>query len=368
MNGIALSALLTFSLLGLHACSPDRDTGTPPAESAVQAELLVVAPEQIAETYTTTGTLVADDRVEIASRLMGYIREIKVREGSTVTQGQLLLTIDPTEIEAQRAEAEARVSQARARSAEAQADYARFKTLFEQKLVAANAYTKAELENQVAQEELRAALATLERVKVQMQYAEILSPVSGVVVTRHRRAGDLANPGAPILTIENPRNIVLETYIREDQLRHVQPGDEVAISVDAVGLRTRGVVTQVVPSGDPATHSYLVKATLKELNGARSGMFARSEFTTGAKWTVLVPDEALVTRADLPGVYIVDQDGIARFRMVRAGRHIDGRTEIIAGLGGGERIIVRADAPVRTGDRVTEKKSSGAESRNGTPR
>jgi RND family efflux transporter MFP subunit len=367
MNGIATFGLFMLSLLGLNACTPERDAAAPPAEAAVQAELHVVAPEQISETYTTTGTLVADDRVEIASRLMGYIRDIKVREGSTVKAGQLLLTIDPTEIEAQRAEAEARVSQARARSTEAKSDLERYKTLFEQKLVAANTYTKSELDNQVAQEELHAALATLDRVKVQMQYAEIRSPVSGVVVEKLRRAGDLANPGAVILTVENPSNIVLETYIREDQLRHVQPGDEVTVAVDAVGLRTTGVVTQVVPSGDPATHSYLVKATLRELNGARSGMFARSEFATGTKWTVLVPDAALVKRADLPGVYIVDRDGIARFRMVRSGRHIDGRTEIIAGLAGGERIVVSADAPVRTGDRVTEKPAASAETRDLAP-
>lgn len=366
MKPLAYLALLGPLLLA--ACAAEDDAAAPPEGAAIGVEVLVVAPEQIAETYTTTGTLVADDRVEIASRLMGYIRDIKVREGSPVKQGQLLLTIDPTEIEAQRAEAEARVSQARARSAEAHADYERYKTLFEQKLVAANTYTKAELDNQVAQEELHAALATLDRVKVQMQYAEIRSPVNGVVVEKLRRAGDLANPGAAILTIENPSNIVLETYIREDQLRHVQPGDEVAVAVDAVGLRTAGVVTQVVPSGDPATHSYLVKATLRELNGARSGMFARSAFSTGTKWTVLVPDAALVKRADLPGVYIIDGDGIARFRMVRSGRHLDGRTEIIAGLSGGERIVVRADAPVRTGDRVTEKPAAAPQTRDLAPR
>lgn len=367
MRALPFLALLSLPPLLLMACTADHEAAVPPPVAAIPAETLTIAPEQISETYTTTGTLVADDRVEIASRLMGYIRDIKVREGSPVKQGQLLLTIDPTEIEAQRAEAEARVSQARARSAEARADFERYKTLFEQKLVAANTYTKAELDNQVAEEELRAALATLDRVKVQMQYAEVRSPVDGVVVERLRRTGDLANPGAAILTVENPSNIVLETYIREDQLRHVQPGDEVAVAVDAVGLQTTGVVTQVVPSGDAATHSYLVKATLRELNGARSGMFARSAFTTGTKWTVLVPDAALVKRADLPGVYIVDRDGVAHFRMVRSGRRLDGRTEIIAGLSGGERIVLAADAPLRTGDRVTEKPAAAPATRDLAP-
>lgn len=339
----------------LAACGSEDTSPVAQRGGTVAAQLFDVEPQRIVETYTTTGDLIADDRVEIASRLMGFIREIKVREGGTVDKGQLLLTIDPTEIEAQLSEAEARVAQARARVEEARADYERFKTLAEQRLVADNVFTKAELEYRLAQQELRAAQATLERIKVQLKYAEIRSPVSGVVVEKHRQAGDIATPGAPILTIENPDNIVLRTFIREDHLSHVQTGDEVTISVDAVGLKTRGVITRLVPSGDPATHSYLVKATLNRLDGARSGMFARAEFTIGAKWGVLIPAAALVERADLPGVYLVDDEGIARFRMLRTGRRLDEGVEILSGLEGGERIAVGSEAPLRTGDRVVPK-------------
>jgi multidrug efflux system membrane fusion protein len=66
-------------------------------------------------------------------------------------------------------------------------------------------------------------------------------------------------------------------------------------------------------------------------------------------------------------VYIVDSDGIARFRMVRTGRHVDGRTEIIAGLAGGERIVVNADVPLRTGDRVTVRSAAAPTSRDPVP-
>ncbi len=122
--------------------------------------------------------------------------------------------------------------------------------------------------------------------------------------------------------------------------------------MDAAALRTEGTVTQVVPAGDPATHSYLVKATLAEISGVRIGMFARAEFLIGSKWGILVPEEAIVRRADLPGVYIVDEDGIAHFRMLRTGRRLAGRLEILAGLKGGERIVLRAEAPVHSGDRI----------------
>lgn len=344
--------------LAVAACG---ERGAPPPGDAgrtVTAEVMEVTPERIPETYATTGTLVAEDRIEIASRLMGFIRELGVREGERVQQGDVLMTIDPTEIEAQQAEAEARVEQARAALREAEANLERYSALLERRLVAPNEFAEVELEAQVARQELRAALATLERVSVQLQYAQIRSPVDGLVIARHRQAGDMANPGVPILTLENPETIVLETWIREDHLPHIQPGDTIGVYVDAVDLRTTGTVTRIVPSGDPGTHTYLVKATLDELGAARSGMFARSEFALEPRWGVLVPEGAIVAPGGLPGVHVVDGDGIARFRMVRTGRRIGDRAEVIAGLEGGERIVIAAATPVRTGDRIEDSGSA----------
>jgi RND family efflux transporter MFP subunit len=315
-------------------------------------------PREIAETYTTTGTLITDDRVEIASRIMGYIRSITVKEGDKIRKGQLLLTIDPTEIQARLEEAEARLAQANARSKEAKADLQRYKQLFEQRLVAATQFRKVELAYEVAEQEQRAAEAALSRVRVEMQYAEIRSPVDGVVVQKQRQKGDIATPGAALLTVENPENIVMRTFIREDHLENIKVGDPVRITVDAARLQTDGIVTQVVTAGDPATHSYMVKAALKDSRGARTGMFARAEFSIGRKWGITVPREAIVMRADLPGTYVVDDQGRAHFRMLRTGRELDGDMEILAGLNGGERIALHSDVPLHSGDLVLERQDA----------
>ncbi len=350
----------------LAACAREEIQPVEQDGEEVAAELLQVTVEEIPETYSTTGTLIADDRVEIASRLMGFIRELRVREGSTVKKGDLLLTIDPTEIEARLSEARARLAQAQARVNEIEVDFRRYKRLYEQKLIPASRFQKAELALQVAREELRVAQANLRRVEVQLQYAEIRSPVDGVVVEKRKQTGDIATPGAAILVIENPDNIVLKTFIREDHVSHVQVGDRLVVTVDAARLKTIGTVTQVVPAGDPATHSYLVKATLEDTGQARIGMFARAEFLIGSKWGILIPEEALVRRADLPGVYVVDEQGVAHFRMLRVGRRMDGRVEILAGLRGGERIVLRAATPVHTGDRIVAADGSERDSGSGS--
>jgi len=342
---------LAFFLL-LSGCSKEPNQASAPISPPVGAQVMTIAPQEITETYNTSGTVIADDRVEIASRLMGYIRDLKVREGNLVKKGELLLTIDPTEIEAHLAEARARSAQAKARADEAELDFKRFKTLYERRLISASQFQKADVELQVAREEMRVSQANEKRIQVQLQYAEIKSPVDGVVVRKFKQAGDITTPGAPILTIDNPDNIVLKTFIKEDHIKQVQVGDRISVTVDAAGLKTSATISQVVSSGDPRTHSYLVKATLDETTGVRIGMFARAEFSIGYKWGILIPKAAIVYRADMPAVYIVDENNVAHFRMVRIGRHIKGEEEILAGLRGNERIVLSSDLPVFTGTAI----------------
>ena len=116
----------------------------------------------------------------------------------------------------------------------------------------------------------------------------------------------------------------------------------------------KGMVTHIVPSADPSTHSYLVKIVLEDVSSIRVGMFARIEFAMGQKQVITIPGTAIVTRADLPGVYMVDEQGIAHFRMVRTGRQFNDNVEIISGLDRGDRIVLAPASAVKTGDRITE--------------
>jgi len=358
MNKVIVLPVLAAWML-LTAC--DEHTPTVQTTSTVvTANVMTIAEEAIQEDYATTGTLIADDRIDIASRIMGFIRSVEVHEGSKVKQGQLLLSIDPTEIQAQLAEAEARVTQSQAQLAEAQADLQRYQALYDQKMVSVDRFRKAELALNLAKGEERAAQAALNRVKVQMQYANIHSPVSGVVVARHKQTGDIATPGAPLLTIENPENVVVRTFIKEQQIQHIRIGDQASVTIEAAGLTTTGTITQIVPSADPGTHSYLVKITLAEHGQARTGMFARVNFDMGHTSGILIPSSAIISRADLNGVYIVDQDNIAHYRLVRLGRHFNTGVEILTGIKPGERIIVDHPATVRSGDHIQTETAGDA--------
>lgn len=345
---LALLAALTITGCSDHDSSPLLQQPTP-----VQADIITLKIERITETYTTTGTLIADERIDIASRMFGFIRSINVKEGDKIRKGQLLLTIDPTEIKAQLAEANARVAQAGARLLEARADLERFKTLFQKKLIAAERFQKTKLAHQLAEEESRVAAATLDRIKVQLTYAEIRSPVSGIVVIKHKDSGDIATPGTALLTIEDPENIVMQTFVKEDQIRNIKLGDRVTLNIDAIKLQTTGIVTQAVPSGDPATFTYLVKITPDNNKTAiHTGMFARATFSLGDSKGLLIPNNAITMRADMPGTYTVDEHQIAHYRMIRTGRKFENHTEVLAGLQPGDRIISNSNLSIHSGNRI----------------
>ncbi|KAF0191694.1 MAG: RND family efflux transporter MFP subunit [Gammaproteobacteria bacterium] len=346
-----LAAVIVVTLL-TGGCGTGTDNESKPVAITVTADVINVIAQAIPETYTTAGTLVANGRVDIASRLLGEIRNLAVREGQAVTTGQRLLTIDATEITNRLNEVQARLSEARAQSEEARADLERHQKLLAQKAISERAVEQARLRYDVTRESVHAADAATSQIRAQLEYTDIRSPVTGVVVTKHKQNGDMATPGAPILTIEDPSNIEVETFIKESYVNQINPGDKVQVSIDALRKQGSGTVTRVVRSGETGTYRYLVKVVLSDVSDLRAGMFARVEFPVGEKTGIAIPNSAIIERSDIPGVYLVDENAIAHFRMVRTGRHWQDQTEIVAGLSANDRIAITNTATLRTGDRI----------------
>ncbi len=340
-------------LLVISGCEKEHMDGAMQTARSVSVQLQTVGYEDVAETYTTSATFVSDERVEIASRISGFIRDLSVREGEAVKKGQVIVSIDPTEAQSSIDEAKARLTQAKRKAAEAEAEYQRYRNLFEQQLVAEQAFHKIELQHQLAQEDLRVAQSALDQARSLLEYARIKSPVNGIVVEKYKQAGDLTTPGATILAVEDPTRIVLRTFINEAYLQYIKQGDAVRIHLDKQQQPMMGEVSHIVPSADPATHSYMVKIVIADTSRISVGMFARVDFDIGHKQVITVPTKAIVTQADLPGVYAVDDKDIAHFRMVRTGRRFDDTVEIISGLSEGDRIVVTSQPAVKTGDKVS---------------
>lgn len=358
---MAKPLFLRVALLGLvvsltNGCGEHESPGQAAAVGrTVAADVQTVEPAPLGVRVEAPGLVVSEDQVQVASRLMGYIREIKVEEGQAVKAGQLLFVVDPTDIQGQVSQARAGLAQAEAALADAKLDYERFGALYKEEAIPKVQWDKIRLQYQVAEQQAAAARAGLGLASNQMRYASVVAPINGVVTQKMAHAGDLAAPGRPVLVIEGLKKLQVRTQVSSDVYAHIQTGDKVSIARDgdAAQPQIEGTIAQVVPAADPASHSHLVKIDLPKDSGLASGNFVRVGFAVGEREGIRVPAAALAERAGITGVFVVDAQGIARYRMVRTGATEQDMVEIQSGLTAGDKVVISQVAQLENGDKVS---------------
>lgn len=349
-----LTALgLTLSLLS--ACGQEHaESGTSALVGrTLAADVSTVQKTSLTQRVVLPGMVASEDQVQVASRLMGFIREIKVQEGQTVRAGQLLFIVDPTDIQGQVSQARSGLAQAEASLADAQSDFDRFGALYKEEAIPKAQWDKVRLQYQIARQQVTAAKAGLGTASSQLRYSSVTAPISGVVTQKMANAGDMTAPGRPILVIEGLNKLQVRTNVSDVLFEHIKPGDKVSIADEARDVRLEGVIAQVVPAADPISHTHLVKIDLPKASGLQSGGFVQVGFGIGRREGVLIPAGAVVTRAGISGVFVVDGQGIARFRMVRSVAAENGMVDVQAGLKPGERIATTHAEQLENGDKVS---------------
>ena len=354
---IARLAVFSFCVLTLAACKEDSKSHLPPTPTTFQLPVTKVQMEQIPRLYTIPGSVKSDERIEVSSRISGYIQKLTVHEGDAIKKGALLVEIDPTDVEGAIRRAGAAVQSAKTALNDATLDVTRLSRLKKKGVVSNENVRKARVTRDVATSSLAEAQAALDTALAGRRYASVTSPINGIVVARNKQVGDLATPGIPILTIESRTRLLFKTSVAESRIGHIHKGDPVGIEIDALGsTNIKGVVLRVIPSGDPVTRRYDVEVALPAKLKAFPGMFGRVHFIIGSDKSPTVTSKAIVGRGGLRGVFVVGKDKKARFRWLRTGRELSGRIEVKAGLKGGETILALDDRRVRDGDLIKSLK------------
>lgn len=346
---IALPALISVVLA---ACGPAPEARSPSSAKSWNLPVVKTASTEIPVDYTTVGSVVSDQRIEMTSRMTGYIHELLVREGDRVRRGQIIARLDGADVDGAIRQSRAAVASANAAFADAQVDFERFQRLYERGTITENEWRKIRVRRDAAREALNQAQAALDTANAQRGYVDISSPGDGVVVACLKRAGDLALPGVPILTLEIGTALLFETAVSEAHVTSIAVGGRTRVKIDAMAHILDGTVRRVVPSGDPVTRSFQVKIALPETAGLKPGMFGRASFDVGYSQSLLVPAQAVFERGGLRGVFVVDAAGKAHFRWLRTGREWPDHIEVTAGLTPGERVVAAVDPGVREGDRI----------------
>jgi multidrug efflux pump subunit AcrA (membrane-fusion protein) len=397
MKKLVLTTLV-LTLFFIISCAKKQQTSTSaPLVQGVKVEIARTA--SVDDSYEAVGTVRAKNSSVIAARIMGNIVKLHVREGDRVRAGQTLIELENREAGTQIAKAQAGVREstdaldevlrniraaesakagAQANQKLAQSTFNRYQTLFQRRSVSPQEFdevrTKLEIataESERADRMLQAAkskqdqmLARIDQAKADLSgahiyagYARIVSPINGVVVSKQADVGTMATPGTPLITIENDSSYQLEVAVEESQLGNIHLHDQAQVEIEALGAKELTCsVVEIIPTADPNSRSYTVKLALPGTSGfqLRSGLYGKARFFSGQRQALAIPQKAVSQRGQLTSVFVVDQSGVVRLRLIKTGKSIGDRIEVLAGLTDGEQIVIDSPSSLQDGSRVRE--------------
>jgi membrane fusion protein (multidrug efflux system) len=350
---IALTAL--GASIGAAGCRPAAaDAKHRKEDPAVKVETIAVAEREVPRFLTLTGTLVANQKADVAADTMGKVQRTYVERGSFVGKGELLAIVDARSAALTQAEASAEARAAKARSEQAKADCERSGKLFQE-----GSISKAEHERQAAQCEAsqwsnRAAEARAGQAGRAVGDSSIRAPFSGIVVERLITAGEYVRADTRVVTLVDIDKLRLELTVPESAVASVSEGQTVTFRLASFGDREFPAKIQYVgPAVRRTSRDLIVEAVLDNADHKlRPGMFAAAKVELGTAITPVVPVTALREEGSARRVFVVNQQKHLEERIVEAGDQMGDVVAIVRGVASGERVVKTAAGDVRDGLRV----------------
>jgi len=364
---VAAMALAGLAALGLAGCdSANSKVPDAPAAGGPPISAAAVLEKPITETQEFSGRLEAIERVEIRSRVGGFITSVNFKPGSEVKKGDVLFVIDPRPFQAEMSRAEAAVGSARAK-----ADLAKLELNRAEKLLAEKAIPQRELDEKASglkelDANVRAAQASFEAAKLNLGYSQVRSPINGRVGRADITLGNLIDGSAILTSVVSLDRIYAsfdgdeDTYLRVGALSH--KGTPVTVKVglaNETGFPHEGKLDFVDNQLDPQTGSVRMRATFANADNVMvPGLFARVQLDGGnggkeQSRALLINERAIGTDQNRKFVYVVKADGTAEYRAVKLGPVIDGLRVVREGLKAGENVVVNGLQRVHPGAPVT---------------
>ena len=254
----------------------------------------------IEKTVTATGEIQPVYKVEVGTQVSGQLEKLYVDYNSTVKKGQLLAELDKSLLQEQVKQAKASLNTTTSSKALAQKNFDRVKTLYEQKAATQEEYDQAETSLEQAKNQLITAQSDYERARTNLKYAEIYSPIDGVILSKAVEEGQTVASSFSTPTLftiaANLTDMQLEAKVDEADIGQVKEGQDVSFSVDAFpGETFSGKVKQIrlVPTvtSNVVTYTVIIDAPNNE-GKLYPGMTANITILVQQEEGIVVPLEA----------------------------------------------------------------------------
>jgi membrane fusion protein, multidrug efflux system len=338
-------ALILGVLLLLAACKggdgadPDKDGGDAKGPEAVPVEAVPAATRAIAASYTGTAPLEPRGESQVVAKTSGVALQVLVEEGQAVRAGQVLARLDPDRAALQAAQSAAQLRKL-------QANFRRSQQLAEQQLVSAADFDQLRFD-------LENARAANRLANLELSYANVKAPISGVIAQRSIKPGNFVQINTPIFRIVDASRLEATLNVPEREIATLRAGQPVKLQVDALPGRTfDGTVDRVAPVVDSGSGTFRVICAFEGGDALQPGMFGRIRIDYDQRANALViPRTALLEGETDSAVFLV-RDGKAMRVPVRLG-YIDGAfAEVVEGLKAGDRVVTAGKVALRDGSAV----------------
>lgn len=346
------AALLAVAALALAACHGPAPSRAEP-QHARTVTVVRVAPRAIVGALAASGDLTPREEAAVLPEVTGYrVAAVLSDVGEFVKKGQVLVRLDPSLIESQLAQQEALAAQAEVQAVQAEDQAARVRGLDGEGVLSQEQIDQRRYQARAARATAKAQAAALRDVRTRAGKFQVTAPVSGLVLDKTVRPGDLSAGGAtPWFRIARDGQIELQAQMSEDDLARLRPGQHAQVTLPS-GAVVTGVVRLISPQIDPQTKLGFVRVTLPVRPDIRAGGFGRAVFTDAAGEAPAVPETAVRYDADGASVMVVQPDNRVKRVAVRTGMRGGGVVQLIDGPPAGARVVQNAASFLLDGDLV----------------
>lgn len=320
-----------------------------------------------------SGPLVAPQTATVRAKTGGTLLTLAVAEGSRVQAGQLIGTIDATEMASRLAERSALVESARASLAQAERTHSSNQRLADQQFISPIALDQSRAALDAARAQERAAMAQLDTVRAASRDTRIVAPIAGIVSKRQAVAGEKVAAEQPVVTIVDLARLELVGSVGTHEVSQLAPGAPVQVKVEGVDQAVGGKIARIAPAAEPGTRSIGVTIELANPNERlRAGQYALARVELAdPQQRLTVPATAVGSTAGQDHVWLIEQGVLAR-RAVTLGRRDarEGRIEVLGGLSPSSQVLAARFDNLREGAKaavVANKSAAVASAAASTP-
>lgn len=354
-----------------------------PVSKPLEITVIEVLQQDVRLESEYTGQTFGQSDIQINPRVDGVIESLNFKEGSVVTKGELLYTIDPLQIQT-------RVSQAQGALAESQASLSKTKSDLEmvEPLAKMNALSQREL---IAAKEaynasvarMSASTASLENAKIELSYCRITAPITGLIGISKVRVGDYVRPGAMSVlnTISDLGDVRVRFTISEQEFLRIfrelstensnlkGVGESIKLKLSDGSMYPQlGKVSFADRQIDPSTGAMTFEATFPNPDKLlRPGQYVKIGIVTDIRKNALViPQRAVIEMQGIYQVYVLAADNKVEMRVITPGPTFKDGYVIEEGLKAGDKIVLGGTSLLKNGSLIVPKKINWQPGQNGT--